>query len=51
MAQGREARLLGLLRRHDRRRYQSRFDELKAKGFYPIHISAENGIYAAIWTK
>ncbi|MEV0593860.1 hypothetical protein [Nonomuraea cavernae] len=31
--------------------YQGRFDELKAKGFYPIHINAEMGRYAAIWTK
>ncbi|GGO78110.1 hypothetical protein [Nonomuraea cavernae] len=31
--------------------YQSRFDDLKAKGFYPIHINAETGRYAAIWTK
>lgn len=31
--------------------YQSRFNELKAKGFYPIHINAEQGRYAAIWTK
>ncbi|MEU6412228.1 hypothetical protein [Microbispora sp. NPDC046933] len=31
--------------------YQSRFNELKAKGFYPFQISVENGIYAAIWTK
>lgn len=31
--------------------YQKRFDELKAKGFYPVHISSEIGRYAAIWTK
>jgi hypothetical protein len=31
--------------------YQSHFDELKAKGYYPVHISAEKGRYAAIWTK
>ncbi|GAA4519033.1 MULTISPECIES: hypothetical protein [Nonomuraea] len=31
--------------------YQSRFDDLKAKGFHPIHINAERGRYAAIWTK
>ncbi|MEU6786924.1 hypothetical protein ABZ912_47690 [Nonomuraea angiospora] len=31
--------------------YQSRFEELKAKGFYPININAEMGRYAAIWTK
>ncbi|MBE1586530.1 hypothetical protein ACFPOI_37740 [Nonomuraea angiospora] len=31
--------------------YQSRFTELKAKGFYPININAERGRYAAIWTK
>ncbi|MEV4179187.1 hypothetical protein [Nonomuraea sp. NPDC049709] len=31
--------------------YQSRFDELRAKGFYPVHISTELGRYAAIWTR
>ncbi|WP_326642693.1 hypothetical protein OIE67_20585 [Nonomuraea fuscirosea] len=31
--------------------YQSRFDELGAKGFYPVHISTELGRYAAIWTR
>ncbi|TMR23735.1 hypothetical protein ETD86_07005 [Nonomuraea turkmeniaca] len=31
--------------------YQSRFDELGAKGFYPVHISTELGRYAAIWTQ
>lgn len=31
--------------------YQRRFNLLDARGFYPVHISAEVGHYAAIWTK
>ncbi|MBF8194523.1 hypothetical protein ITP53_54490 [Nonomuraea sp. K274] len=29
--------------------YQKRFNELKAKGFYPSQVNSENGIYAAVW--
>ncbi|WP_433419643.1 hypothetical protein ACQP1V_05975 [Microtetraspora malaysiensis] len=31
--------------------YQSRFNELKTKGYYPAQVNSEDGKYAAIWTK
>ncbi|WP_157570124.1 hypothetical protein [Microtetraspora malaysiensis] len=30
--------------------YQARFDEMTAKGLYPIWIDMENGVYAAVFT-
>ncbi|WP_067143090.1 hypothetical protein [Microtetraspora malaysiensis] len=30
--------------------YQSRFNELMAKGYYPAQVNSEDGKYAAIWT-
>jgi hypothetical protein len=31
--------------------YQRRFEQLRAKGFYPVQVDAENGTYAAVWAK
>ncbi|MEV7005312.1 hypothetical protein [Streptosporangium sp. NPDC051022] len=31
--------------------YQKRFDELKAKGFFPARLDVEEGSYTAIWAK
>ncbi|WP_271218822.1 hypothetical protein [Streptosporangium carneum] len=31
--------------------YQKRFDDLKAKGFYPTQLDVEEGNYTAIWAK
>jgi hypothetical protein len=31
--------------------YQRRFDQLKAKGLLPVQVNAENGRYAAVFSK
>ncbi|WP_433222386.1 hypothetical protein [Microtetraspora malaysiensis] len=31
--------------------YQSRFNELQTKGYFPSQVNSEDGTYAAIWTK
>lgn len=31
--------------------YQRRFDELKAKGFFPVRLDTEESRYTAVWAK